>query len=238
MRAASLTLARSAQYLSPGVVLAVVDPGVGTDRRRVAVEVGEGESVLVGPDNGLLAPAVAMVGGATRVVSLTDEEFHLPAPGATFDGHRAVALGLGSRVLDAAEVLPAALELAHDIAVNSAPASVAASKRLLWESFDLDRAEEGLAAGMRALEIAPDHPDAHYVVGAVLMALRRFEEAERRLRQTLELAPEHSPALNDLAVLLIDAGRRDEARPLLERALEVNPEDPVARGNLAKLTGG
>ena len=36
--------------------------------------------------------------------------------GATFDGHRAVELGLGSRVLDAAEVLPAALELAHDIA--------------------------------------------------------------------------------------------------------------------------
>ncbi len=59
--------------------------------------------------------------------------------GATFDGHRAVALGLGSRVLDAADVLPAALELAHDIAVNAAPASVAASKRLLWDSFDLDR---------------------------------------------------------------------------------------------------
>ena len=36
--------------------------------------------------------------------------------GATFDGHRAVQLGLGSRVLDAADVLPAGLELAHDIA--------------------------------------------------------------------------------------------------------------------------
>ena len=59
--------------------------------------------------------------------------------GATFDGHRAVALGLGSRVLDADDVLPAALELAHDIAENAAPASVAASKRLLWDSFDLDR---------------------------------------------------------------------------------------------------
>ena len=59
--------------------------------------------------------------------------------GATFDGHRAVALGLGSRVLDSDDVLPAALELARDIAVNTAPASVAASKRLLWDSFDLDR---------------------------------------------------------------------------------------------------
>ena len=86
VRAGGLALARSAQYLCPGVVLAVVDPGVGTDRRAVAVEVGGGESVLVGPDNGLLAPAVAMVGGADRAVSLTDPVWHLPAPGSTFDG--------------------------------------------------------------------------------------------------------------------------------------------------------
>jgi enoyl-CoA hydratase/carnithine racemase len=59
--------------------------------------------------------------------------------GTTFDGHRAVQLGLGSRVLDAADVLPAALEIAHDIAQNTAPMSVAASKRLLWDSFDLSR---------------------------------------------------------------------------------------------------
>ena len=86
VRAAGLLLARSAQYLCPGVVLAVVDPGVGGARRSVAVEVGDGMSVLVGPDNGLLAPAVAMVGGATRAVELTNTDFHLPAAGATFAG--------------------------------------------------------------------------------------------------------------------------------------------------------
>lgn len=86
VRGAGLLLARSAQYLLPGVVLAVVDPGVGGDRRRIAVEVGGGVSVLVGPDNGLLAPAVALVGGADRVVELTDDAYHLPAPGPTFDG--------------------------------------------------------------------------------------------------------------------------------------------------------
>jgi S-adenosylmethionine hydrolase len=86
VRAGGLTLARSVQYLVPGVVLAVVDPGVGTGRRAIAVEVGDGESVLVGPDNGLLAPAVALVGGATRAVSLTATDYHLPAPGATFAG--------------------------------------------------------------------------------------------------------------------------------------------------------
>ena len=86
VRAGSLALARSAPYLCPGVVLAVVDPGVGGERRAVAVEVGGGQSVLVGPDNGLLAPAVAMVGGADRAVSLTDAELHLDSPGTTFAG--------------------------------------------------------------------------------------------------------------------------------------------------------
>src|SRR5207237_4504276 len=86
VRAGALTLARSAQYLPRGVVLAVVDPGVGTDRRAIAVEVSEGQGVLVGPDNGLLAPAVAMTGGAGRVVSLTNADYQLPAPGPTFAG--------------------------------------------------------------------------------------------------------------------------------------------------------
>jgi S-adenosylmethionine hydrolase len=86
VRGAGLTLARSAQYLAPGIVLAVVDPGVGSDRRAVAIEVGDGESILIGPDNGLLAAAVAMVGGADRAVALTNPEYQLPAPGPTFAG--------------------------------------------------------------------------------------------------------------------------------------------------------
>lgn len=85
-RAGGLALARAVQYVAPGVILAVVDPGVGTARRAVAVEVGDGAGVFIGPDNGLLAPAVAMAGGATRAVELTDVRYHLPAPGATFAG--------------------------------------------------------------------------------------------------------------------------------------------------------
>ena len=96
IRAGSLSLVRSVQYLVPGVVLAVVDPGVGTDRRAVAVEVGaEGEAVFVGPDNGLLAGAVAMVGGSTRAVELTNTDLHLPAPGATFAGRDVFAPVVG-----------------------------------------------------------------------------------------------------------------------------------------------
>jgi S-adenosyl-L-methionine hydrolase (adenosine-forming) len=84
VRAGSLALVRAVQYLADGVVLAIVDPGVGTARRAIAVEAGP--MIFVGPDNGLLAPAVAMLGGATRAVSLTNEDHHLSAPGATFAG--------------------------------------------------------------------------------------------------------------------------------------------------------
>jgi hypothetical protein len=86
VRAGSLALARAISYVPNGVVLAVVDPGVGTGRRAVAIEVADGAGVLVGPDNGLLAPAVAMAGGAERCVVLSNPDFHLEAPGVTFAG--------------------------------------------------------------------------------------------------------------------------------------------------------
>ncbi len=86
VRAGGLALARSAPYMAPGIALAVVDPGVGTDRRAVAVEVADGGAYLVGPDNGLLAPAVALIGGATGAVVLDNPEYHLEILGPTFDG--------------------------------------------------------------------------------------------------------------------------------------------------------
>lgn len=90
VRAGGLALARSVNYMAPGVVLGVVDPGVGSQRRGVAIEVADGEAYLVGPDNGLLAPAVAIVGGATAAVSLDNPDYQLPRdpdhPATTFDG--------------------------------------------------------------------------------------------------------------------------------------------------------
>ena len=86
IRAGSLALARAIQYVARGIVLAVVDPGVGTERRAVAIEVQGGSGVFVGPDNGLMASAVAMAGGAERAVELTNPIFQLPAPGPTFAG--------------------------------------------------------------------------------------------------------------------------------------------------------
>ncbi|MFM7665137.1 MAG: S-adenosyl-l-methionine hydroxide adenosyltransferase family protein [Actinomycetota bacterium] len=86
VRAGSLALARCISYVPSGIVLAVVDPGVGTARRGVAVSVGEGRGVLIGPDNGLLSMGTALAGGADAAVVLNNPQYHLEAPGATFAG--------------------------------------------------------------------------------------------------------------------------------------------------------
>lgn len=63
--------------------------------------------------------------------------------GRTFDGDEAKAMGLANACLPAAEVLPTAMAVAHDIANGSAPLSAALSKRLLWEGIGLEPAIVG-----------------------------------------------------------------------------------------------
>lgn len=84
VKAAALALTRAVQYLPEGVCLAVVDPGVGTERKAIAAETPWG--TFIGPDNGLLSPAVAMVGGASKIVSIENPEAIIPSPGQTFHG--------------------------------------------------------------------------------------------------------------------------------------------------------
>jgi S-adenosylmethionine hydrolase len=77
-------LAQAVPYLPPAVHLAVVDPGVGTARRGVAIETPGG--VLVGPDNGLLPWAADALGGATAVASLSNPDWSLAPVSRTFHG--------------------------------------------------------------------------------------------------------------------------------------------------------
>jgi S-adenosylmethionine hydrolase len=124
VRAGALSLVRAAQYLPSGIVLAVVDPGVGTARRLVAIEVDGG--FFVGPDNGLLAPAVAMAGGPRRIVSLTNRAYQLDPPGPTFAardimspacGHLASGVDLGElgEPVDPAAMVPGIVPLPDEI---------------------------------------------------------------------------------------------------------------------------
>jgi hypothetical protein len=61
VRAGAFVLLSSARYFPPGTIhLAVVDPGVGTDRLGLVVE--SSGQLFVGPDNGLLLPAARSLG--------------------------------------------------------------------------------------------------------------------------------------------------------------------------------
>ena len=67
------------------VYVAVVDPGVGTERRAVALRAESG-ALLVGPDNGLLFPAAEALGGISEAVVLTDGRYHVHPVSNTFHG--------------------------------------------------------------------------------------------------------------------------------------------------------
>jgi S-adenosylmethionine hydrolase len=82
----AVVLGRGARFM-PGdaVYLAVVDPGVGSERRPVAVETRSG-ALLVGPDNGLLSMAWFELGGAERAVQIEASEVLLHPVSRTFHG--------------------------------------------------------------------------------------------------------------------------------------------------------
>ena len=125
VRAGSLALARAVQYVPAGIVIAVVDPGVGSARRAIAVEVAGGRGIFLGPDNGLLASGIAMAGGADRAFELSNTDLHLDAPGSTFAGRDVFApvaafLANGGaieevgREIDTASVMPGLVPVASD----------------------------------------------------------------------------------------------------------------------------
>lgn len=72
-------------WLPVGVHVAVVDPGVGTERRPIGVRTARGD-VLLGPDNGLLMPAAERLGGIVDQRLLANGAWMLPATSATFHG--------------------------------------------------------------------------------------------------------------------------------------------------------
>lgn len=78
-------LAGAMPYLPVGVHLAVVDPGVGSERRGVVLRSPDGR-LFVGPDNGLLVPAAEACGGVELAVELTNAEYMLGQVSRTFHG--------------------------------------------------------------------------------------------------------------------------------------------------------
>jgi S-adenosyl-L-methionine hydrolase (adenosine-forming) len=78
-------LANTLPYMPIGVHVAIVDPGVGGERRPVALRGGDGR-LYVGPDNGLLAVAADALGGVQQAVELAEEKYMLTPVSRTFHG--------------------------------------------------------------------------------------------------------------------------------------------------------
>ena len=162
VRRGAAVLAQTVPYLPPAVHVAVVDPGVGTARRGVAVAAGD--SVFVGPDNGLLSWAVTASGGAARAFSLTNRDLWLASVAATFHG-RDIFMPVAAHLADGTELATTGTKIdVADLVTLPVPErtirdSVAAGEVLTVDRFGnvqltitaADAAEIGLKPGATAL---------------------------------------------------------------------------------------
>jgi S-adenosylmethionine hydrolase len=149
--AGALTLARSAPFFpSDSVVLGVVDPGVGTDRRPMVVGTGRGP-LLVGPDNGLFSLAWEVLGGAQRAVEITASNLVLPATSATFHG-RDVFAPIAAHLAAGTELSSVGPDIPPDDLVRIAvPAPRLLDDRIEARVMAIDR------FGNVELNVRPDH---------------------------------------------------------------------------------
>jgi S-adenosylmethionine hydrolase len=85
IRDGALLLWCALPYLPVGSHVAVVDPGVGTERRPIALRVARGD-VLIGPDNGLLLAGAERLGGVVEARLLESDQYRLPQVSTSFHG--------------------------------------------------------------------------------------------------------------------------------------------------------
>ena len=123
----ALVLRQTTRYMPVGVHVAVVDPGVGGDRRALAVRTRDGRT-FVGPDNGLLMLA-ADEAGVEAAHELTDPAYRLPEVSRTFHARDVFS--------------PAAAHLAAGVAIEALGAALdpATLVRLVVPAPELGRTQ-------------------------------------------------------------------------------------------------
>ena len=151
VRHGSVVLADTLRWLPPAVHVAVVDPGVGTARRGIALV--SGDAVLVGPDNGLLVPAARALGAVAAAYELTSPSYRLPAVSATFHGRDIFAPAAAHLACGVPpEALGPELDLASLVTLP-APVCQVHSDRLRAEVLAVDHfGNVALAAGADELQ--------------------------------------------------------------------------------------
>ncbi len=87
----------------------------------------------------------------------------------------------------------------------------------------------------KALEAFPEFPEAELQRGNALVALKRFEDAEKAFRKALELRDDWTLAMSNLGSLLVGRGKYDEAEKLLAKTLEADETNQAAVAAMADL---
>ncbi|MGO8981466.1 MAG: S-adenosyl-l-methionine hydroxide adenosyltransferase family protein, partial [Streptosporangiaceae bacterium] len=137
VRRGAAVLAQTIAHFPPAVHVGVVDPGVGTARRAIAVQAGG--SVLIGPDNGLLSWAFGALGGAERAVQLTNDELWLHPVSATFHG-RDIFVPVAAHLATGTELMAAGEEIdLADLVTLPAPTSRMQGGEAEGEVMSIDR---------------------------------------------------------------------------------------------------
>lgn len=166
IRRGAAVLAQTAGYLPSAVHLAVVDPGVGTERRGLVLETRRG--IMVGPDNGVLLPAAEALGGILAAYELTERAFWAYQPSPTFHG-RDVFAPVVAHLATGAEPSKVGRELpVFDLVRLPEPLVRVRQGELTAEVLTIDRfGNVQLAAKAVDLESAALRPPQHVTVTIV-----------------------------------------------------------------------
>ena len=193
----ALTLANTLPFMPAGVHLAVVDPGVGSSRRPLALRDASGR-FHVGPDNGLLILAAEKLGGIAEAHELANPDYALDSVSRTFHGRdlfspAAAHLALGVPLTELGPPLDpdalARLDIPQpDVGTARVHATVLSIDRFGNVGLNLDRShldQAGVVPGTRIeLQIGPER---YYAVAARTFADARpgdiilYEDAYRNI---------------------------------------------------------
>ena len=117
--------------------------------------------------------------------------------------------------------------------VGTAPLAAAAVIDKAHKLLNVRQPEEAERVLREALEVAPDHAQLNNLLGAALVELSSFAEAEARFRRAAELDPTLADPLARLGWLLYEKqGKAIEAKELLRQSLQLDPDHERGRYTL------
>lgn len=189
-----------------------------------------------------LAPPGAEEAGS---LTLTPFEWRVLAAADGVRDVQAIGLSLGAPDFDVARALfglaSAGVVLLRDPALESAHAAprgdAEALVRQAEELLRAGNAEAARAAAQVALDSFPEDSRSHLLVGSILLAERRFLEAESALREAVRLDPGGARPLRMLSWALLGGGRMEEAVHGFEAWLALPGKEPEEESHADAVAG-